>query len=285
MAISGIIRSPVRSLASSGLAGDYRDTYVYTNSEARSLVGSMQVKPDATRKGHIDTFIGSLKTAGVWSKLDVLWLPAAHAEQAGQLNWKAPGTYTLLPISSPTFTTDRGYAGNGTTSYLDTQWAPSSGVNFTQDSACLGVYVNATGSNAFGTAAMNAGCGDGTNSVQLMTWTTGSGTAGRRINDGTSANFGAGILTRLGCTVIERTNASTRQIVRNGSVTANASTQASTGRSTRPLFIGANNNNGTTGAYSTDRHAAVFAGSQLSAGEHSDFYNALATYLTAIGAN
>ena len=39
----------------------------------------------------IDKAIGQLKMAGVWGKLDALYLLAAHTSQAALVNWKAPG--------------------------------------------------------------------------------------------------------------------------------------------------------------------------------------------------
>ena len=71
----------------------------------------MSVQPTNARKALIDALITSLKSAGVWAKLDVLWIPAAHDSQAGRLNWKSPGTFTLAEVSSPTFTLIHEYHG------------------------------------------------------------------------------------------------------------------------------------------------------------------------------
>lgn len=115
--------------------------YSFTNAEAAAVVAAMSVAPDDTRKGVIDTLVGALKAAGLWTLLDLLFVPAAHDEQAGRLNWKSPGNFTLTAVNSPVFTTDRGFKPNGTTSRLTTTWdAATNGVNFTQDSAHLGCY-------------------------------------------------------------------------------------------------------------------------------------------------
>jgi len=71
----------------------------------------MSVAPSAARQLVIDALIRQLKDAGVWAKLDVLYVIAAHDIQAGRVNWKNPGTFTATEVSAPTFTTDRGYAG------------------------------------------------------------------------------------------------------------------------------------------------------------------------------
>jgi hypothetical protein len=71
-----------------------------------------------------------------WSKLDCLHLLAAHSSQASRLNWKAD-EFNITVSGSPTFTTDRGWAG-ALSSYLDTGFAPSAaGRNYALNSATL----------------------------------------------------------------------------------------------------------------------------------------------------
>ena len=108
--------------------------------EATALFAAMSVQPDAARKALINSFIVALKTAGIWSELDLLYVMAAHDAQAAQLNWKAPAANTLSPQNSPTFTTDRGYQGNGTTSYLTAGTNFSALTNYQQNDAVLGVW-------------------------------------------------------------------------------------------------------------------------------------------------
>src|SRR5215213_2374639 len=92
--------------------------------ETTAIVAAMTSAPDATRQGQINTLVAALKTAGVWTKMDVLYILAAHHEQAGRVNWKNPGTLTASLISTPTFTTDRGYTSNGTSTSLNTGYNP-----------------------------------------------------------------------------------------------------------------------------------------------------------------
>ncbi|MGK9237303.1 hypothetical protein KXS07_11500 [Inquilinus limosus] len=71
-----------------------------------------------------------------WSKLDCLYLLAAHNSQASRLNWKAD-EFNISVSGSPTFTTDRGWTG-ALSSSLDTGFAPSSaGRNYALNSATL----------------------------------------------------------------------------------------------------------------------------------------------------
>src|SRR5690606_35810663 len=100
----------------------------------------MTTPPTRARQLLINTTITNLIAAGLWPKLDVLYLLAAADEQAARLNWKNPGTFTCTAVNSPTFTADRGFAGDGSTSYLDTNFniSSASGRLYEQNSAHIG---------------------------------------------------------------------------------------------------------------------------------------------------
>src|SRR5690606_1196126 len=84
----------------------------------------------------IDEFIRSLKTAGIWSKLDIFSL--------FQMNDNTLADFALYDYKRDTFMTsyggmiydEFGYQGNGIDGYIDTEFNPStSGVNYTQNDA------------------------------------------------------------------------------------------------------------------------------------------------------
>ena len=60
----------------------------------------------STRRTLVDALIRGLKTDGVWSKLDRLWLFAAENATSALVDVKEGRLATA--VSSPTFTTDRG---------------------------------------------------------------------------------------------------------------------------------------------------------------------------------
>lgn len=123
-------------LPSKGVSGPVYDP------DAASLFARMSVQPDDVRKLLISDTIAAFKAAGVWSKFDILYFLAAHDAQAARLNWKS-NNFNCLAVSSPTFTTDRGYAGNGSSSYLNTQYTPNQtlnpGAQFLQSNCAMGV--------------------------------------------------------------------------------------------------------------------------------------------------
>lgn len=251
--------------------------------EAQTYFTAMSVGPDATRKGLLNTLIKALKTAGVWTNLDLLYIMAAHDAQAARLNAKAPASFAATAVSSPTFTTDRGYAGNGTSSYLDTGLAPASASQYGLDSAHLGVWsrtnsnVNVVDIGAAGAASAGQSfiqARNGGNVVGRVNNNSGTG----QINTATSDSSGHFVLRR---SAASGTNAIT--VRRNGAGLA-AGTQASSALTTRTLFIGAINSDGVAASFSAREYAAAHVGANLTDQNITDLYNALQTYMTAVGA-
>lgn len=179
------------------MGGGYR----FTNQEAADLVARFTTPPDNARKALIDTMVGVLKAAGVWSKLDALYIMAAHDSRAARRNWIADA-YNLTPTSSPTFTADQGYAGDGSTSYLSTGFNPATAVSpkFVQNSAHLAAWSRTQ------LQGENAVLG---NSNSLLTPRSGSDAFAARVNGNSGQNVGSAnpsLLTTSGrCRIVRRT--------------------------------------------------------------------------------
>ena len=248
--------------------------------EAHALIARMSVRPDGARQHLISRMIVDLKSAGIWDKLDVLWVEAAHDEQASRLNWKNNSSFDLTAVNTPTFTADRGYAGNGTTSYLNTNWAPSTNaVNFTQDAASFGQYING------GTSAVDVNCPFGifgANSIYLIPRFTGDVTR-MRVNTGTSQNVGS-VSTSYGFSCAQRTSSTANEVFKNGASLGTAS-QASAGLAAVNAYIGGLNNAPSLTLPTNHRHALNYFGANLSTAQHAAFYAIAQTYMVAVGAN
>jgi hypothetical protein len=235
----------------------------------------MSVAPDATRKGHIDTLIGSLKTAGVWTKLDAIYIFAAHDAQAARLNWVS-SSYDASAVNSPTFTTDRGYTGDGATSYLDTTFnATTAGGNFAQNSAHLAVW---NGTDVVGASITDAGC----LKALINARTTGS-TIAVRGNAGTANTWTLPAATSVGWSCWSRDNAATFVGVKDLAAPATL-TKTSEALQSMQFFGLAFSNSGTPTNYSSRRMQALHFGGAIDDTERDATYNALATYMTAVGA-
>lgn len=115
---------------------------------ASALFARFTTPPTAARKTQINAAIVALKNAGIWPLLDALYLTAAADSQAATCNWVA-NAYNLTASGAPVFTADRGYAGNGTTAYLDSGFNPaSSGGKYVQNSASLFAYQRGAANDA-----------------------------------------------------------------------------------------------------------------------------------------
>lgn len=248
--------------------------------ESNILFAAMTTKPDPARKKVINDCIRSLKDAGVWASLDCLWVPAAHHSQAATLNWISPSTFTLSPQSSPDFTVDEGYQGNGSSSYVNTTFVPSTANGkFLLDSACFGVYSL---TDADDTAMTDMGAANSTsNRVQLISSIATSAVLAR-LNQDVNGTARA-ITNSIGHICATRGDNATVEYYRAGA-SLGTSAAASTGRPTVSVYLCATNNNGTAQGFSSRRIAAAHIGGHLNSTKVAAFNTALTTYMMAIGA-
>lgn len=236
-------------------------------SEATSLFAKMSTQPDDAQKTLYINLISSLKSAGVWTKLDYLYLFAAHTAQASLLN--LTGNFNALIVGSQTFTTNRGYAGAANAGkYIDTGFNPTtaSSPKFTQNSANIMCWSRSTTANNFI-------CGTSSGTTTSIDPSSGSAAV---CGGGTAA---ASPPNASGCFLGVRENSSTVRIYRNGSLLASntSSTSAALPNTTHTF--------GKAGIYGfTGNYCAGCAGSSLTSTEAAALYSALYTYLHAVGA-
>jgi len=107
------------------------------DTDAQAIFAAFTTPPDGARKTLINDYVLALKVASVWDSLLGLYVFAAADSPAALINWKSPGTFNATLTNSPTFTQDRGFTGNGTSAYIDTNFTPSTdgGAVYTQNSA------------------------------------------------------------------------------------------------------------------------------------------------------
>lgn len=247
--------------------------------DAEALFARFTTPPTDERKGIINTLIVALKTAGVWSKLDALYLMAAHDAQAARRNW-VQDAYNLSAINGPTFTQDRGYAGNGSSSYLNTGFIPAAvGGEFTLDSAHYGVWSR---TNDIQNGGSDIGSRVSTSAAQTMLFSRrNANVAVFRINqqvvaDGTNDDSSGHI-------IVQRSDATTNQLFRNGEQVS-SKTAGSQSLSSYEILISCFNSGGSPDSFSSRQYASATIGAALSPQELIDYHAAIETHLTAIGA-
>jgi hypothetical protein len=236
-----------------------------------------------TRQGVVDTLIKGLKSDGIWSKLDRLWLFAAENQTSAFIDLVGL-TASITPVGSPTFTVDRGYTGidAGTAgTYLDMGWNPSTnGVQFTLNSA------HASAWSATNNAVSNGGALFGAyvppNYINLYD-TANDGNIYARINDNPASGSQGAPGTKQGHWIVNRSGASSTQLYQNGSnfSSPNAANVAIPNTNFAVLA-----SHGPSGTYvdGTPNQVAMFSvGGSLSSTDASNFYSRLRTYMTAVG--
>jgi hypothetical protein len=246
------------------------------SSEALTYFAAMSTPPSDARKALINTCINSLISAGVWAKLDWLSLFASHDAQAAMLNAVAPYQY-MTAVSSPTFLTDRHYVGNGTSSYLNSGWNPLTAASpkFTQNNHSMGVWCR-NDVNSFSQSELG-------HTTRATIISRNSSNATIYAASG-SSNFALPVATSVGFTSYSKLNSTQVRGYKNGTAIA-TNTVTSSALYNQPFYaLAASNSVGTAGSFSTRQIAALFWGSQLSDSEHQALYNAVNTYLVAVGA-
>ena len=259
-------RASGRAVGGGGSISPSSESY---SAEASAIFAAFTTPPTAARKAQIEACVSYLKNAGVWARLDVLYLLAAANSQAARINWKTPGTFTLTEVNSPTFGVDQGYTGNGTDMQLDTGVNPSTlGGGLTQNDACAfvwGTRVDVSGA-PLGT---NAGTGiyiyprytDGNYYHKLNTAT-----------DTTAASSdGSGLVLSV------RTASDAGRIDRNGAqlVTLATTSSALVNSTIRLLKAGADFYGG--------KIICAGVGMSLSAAQSASLYQALVAYFNDVG--
>lgn len=237
-----------------------------------AFFAAMTAPPSENRKEVINSLIVGLKAASLWTKLDWLLLLASHNAQASLINAKNPAK-SASGVSSPTFTVDRGYTGNGSSSYVTTgEVLNFAGNVFALDSGFLYAYVNQDNINAtqfaIGTISNETGRVAVGRAGQNATW---------KINNSSPYSYTAS--GKIGGHLISRTASTSSVRYLNGvsvSTNSGASTSVSLGNAAVLSSMG---------EYSADRVGAAAYGSGMNATEAQNFDTLMTAYLTAVGAN
>lgn len=245
---------------------------------AEALFARFTTPPTDTRKGLINDLIVSLKDAGVWQKLDALYILAAADAQAARRNWIAD-QYNPSAVNSPTFTADRGYVGGGS-GYLDTGFnASTAGGLYTQNSAHLSTWSR-TNRGSTGISALGVRNSAGSVFAAIVPFV--SSTTLYRINSAAASSVVAA--SSVGHFLGSRVSSGTIEAYKDG-VSAGSISIASGALVNANVFICGENREGVgLVSGSTDQIAQVSIGGDLTAANAEALYTATLTYLQAIGA-
>lgn len=261
------IRVGGRTAVSGGFDADYQAVLNYATSQGYTL-------PSAGQQTLQNQLLLDLKNAGIWNKLDSFRVYATNGSSSYALiDWKRLVLCTA--VNSPTFTTNVGYKGDGTSSYINSNFTPSTnGVNYSLDSASIFAYVSSVRTS--GQIQAYQGLFFGSSWILLSAGTNAIGESYVNSVSGVS-----NVITGIGFQIVNRTNSTTQNVYYQGALQNTNSSAASVSLPTGTLWDFAANNN-STGTFFADVGSAIVGyGANLTA-EQSDFNNAVNAYMTSI---
>jgi hypothetical protein len=235
---------------------DYQAILDYATTQGYTL-------PSINHQIKQNTLLSSLKTAGVWSKLDTF----ANFATDGSINfalidWKRLTQYTN--INSATFTINEGFTGNGTSSYLSTNFNPQIGTNnYALNNASRYIFLF-NGSNILdGTPAF------GRNRISI------GNSALQTINqDGNGLNSAFNYTSTKGMKSIHRTSSTNVELF-NDTIKESRTANSTSITSTSQLILRSSS------AYSNSKISMYAMGCSL-VSENTAFVNAYNTYINSL---
>jgi hypothetical protein len=243
----------------------------------QAVYDAMTNKPSSSKEALQRAFVTSLVSAGVWDELDGLWFLRQHSNAASEalLNWVSPGTFDATIVNSPTFTADEGFTTNGTNSYLNLNYNPTTdATNFTQNSGSIGFYTYTSSDNS---GDWDMGAIDAVNGWSAIAARTGGTRYGRinclsTLSDIETDGSGLRVAVRRANDELVNNINGVDEDVHSGI--------ASAGVTNRDLYLGCLNN-GSPGFHSARQYGLAFVGGSLTASQLGAIYTAFTTYITA----
>jgi hypothetical protein len=235
---------------------DYQAILDYATTQGYTL-------PSAGQQALQNQLVVDLKDAGVWSKLDTFAVFATDGDSDFALiDWKRLTQYTA--VNSPTFTSNGGFTGNGTSSYIDTNYNPSIGTNnYILNDAGRFFWVD----NRSGTVWEGV-IGSSSNESRN------AATAFNKINQGV-ANLNASVTFNVDeFHAINRTSLTNVELFTNTTQSSRTANSSTVFNSNQVILRG-------NTIYSASRFRFYGMGASL-VSENTDFYNAMNTYLTSL---
>lgn len=139
--IPGFIRNPLKLrptllISVVTLETEVQAVLTYASSQGYAL-------PSPINTGDLNTLIAGDKADSTFATRDRYYIMETDGDlNFACLDYKNPGSGTRLNIvGGVTYTTRKGFTGNGTTGYLDTQFNPSTATSYTLNNCGFGVYV------------------------------------------------------------------------------------------------------------------------------------------------
>ena len=224
---------------------------------------------DATQQTAIDDLVTGLKTDGIWTKMKAIYPFVGGTATTHKWNLKDPRDLDAafrLVFNGGWTHSSTGATPNGTNGYADTKL--NSFTNLTQTSISFGIYYR---SNAIALPAEGSYNGD---SLSISA-------------RGNTTYFSAGTYAQV--QILSDSSLGLKTVCRNGSnvkaylnATQNGSATNSVNCPSLNMYLGALNNNGASGFYSSNQESFSFIGDGLSDSEMTNLYSKIQAFQTSL---
>lgn len=260
----------VAALASSG-------PFTPVNTETSAFFARLATQPTKGRAMLYDNMITALKAGSVWASFDAFYILSAFDSATARTNLVS-SSFGITAVNSPAFTMDRGFTGDGASSYLDTTFNPTTaGGHY----AAIAAHISLWNLTSRGLTAFRLGGVVNAGETLIAPHFTGPNTY-MRVNDTLA---GLADTTSDGYFIASRTalnGAGSHLATQNGvSLTGNTGFSSNT-LSNFSMFICAENNAGTPQGFSTDTIGVFSVGGTLNTAQMTALYNAVHTYMRAV---
>jgi hypothetical protein len=241
---------------------DYQAVLDYATTQGYTL-------PSESQQLLQNQLVVDLKDGGIWSKLDTFAVFATDGNSDFALiDWIRLSQYTA--VNSPTFTTNVGFSGNGTSAYINTNFNPvTSGVNYTLNNASRIMYGDLPSDGGYPESA-GGGVDNLTRSVNANNRQRINQSSSNVLNTPaiwTGSNF---------FRAIYRTSSINLELFGNLTQTSNIVASTSISNNTQRILSG-------SGGFSSSANIFKIYGMGASlVSENTNLYNALNTYITSL---
>lgn len=230
----------------------------------------------------INALVTGLKNAGLWTRLDSLYVPVgAHDQQAGLLDWKRDGVSAVLH-GSAVWSAQYGFVGaTGSGSYIESKYDPAvDSTQYTQNNCSVGCYLTMLASGA----SLQYYFGDsGDIAPYIALAHAASGARFYTLGPNNSlAQYTPNDTEAVGLVSLDRSASNRWDVFLNG-VSIDSGADASSGLASSEMYILAMRGSGGTAYYGAGARMAVwYAGSSFSAVEQANIKALIDDYMAAL---
>jgi hypothetical protein len=252
-------------------------TYLALSNETYALLNRLSGTYTDTQKLTIDALISGLVQDGIWALLDCLQIYKAQNLTDALTNW-VKSAHQGANVGA-TFAAYDGITTNSSNSaYINSNFIPANGVNFTKNAGSIGVWQATPG-----TASVDVGAGGNSTAPTTVAHYSSAGALlginalQTQISIADSGAAGLLVGTRISSSQISG--------YKNGALKGTInSTVSSNPLGTLPLFVGGYNNAGAFASGSSRKYQVFVVGGLLNDAQNLSLYNRLATFLSSFTA-